>query len=152
MTHAIRKGIGILRTQKTSLFLCDMQEKFKPNIKYFNEIVANLSRVLKAASVMEIPIIATEQYPKGLGPTVPELGLAEANIQAYPKTCFSMVLPQVMEDLKSKEIYFLSGIDLDEGCDYFKNEGRFGSFTQYLSLSFYNIIGLHLFHRKEGRC
>ena len=79
MTHAIRKGIGILRTQKTSLFLCDMQEKFKPNIKYFNEIVANSSRVLKAASVMEIPIIATEQYPKGLGPTVPELGLAEAN-------------------------------------------------------------------------
>ena len=39
---------------------------------------------------MELPILATEQYPKGLGPTVPELGLVEANIKPYAKTCFSM--------------------------------------------------------------
>ena len=100
MTSGIRKGIGILRAPKTSLFLCDMQEKFRPNIKFFDEIVANSSRVLKAASVMDIPVMATEQYPKGLGPTVPELGLAEAKVKAYSKTCFSMVLPELMEDLK----------------------------------------------------
>ena len=100
MASVIRKGIGILRAPKTSLFLCDMQEKFKPNIKFFDEVVANSSRVLKAASVMDIPVLATEQYPKGLGPTVPELGLAEANIKAYPKTCFSMVIPELMEELR----------------------------------------------------
>ena len=96
----IRKSMGILQTPKTSLFLCDMQEKFRPNIKFFDEIVSNASRVLKAASVMEIPVIATEQYPKGLGPTVAELGLAEAQVKPYPKTCFSMVLPEIMKDLK----------------------------------------------------
>ena len=46
--------------------------------------------------------MATEQYPKGLGSTVPELGLAEANVKAYPKTCFSMVLPELMAALKGK--------------------------------------------------
>ena len=100
MASIIKKGIGILRAPKTSLFLCDMQEKFKPNIKFFDEVVANSSRILKAASVMDIPVLATEQYPKGLGPTVPELGLAEANIKAYPKTCFSMVIPELMEELR----------------------------------------------------
>ena len=100
MTSAITKSIGILRASRTSLFLCDMQEKFRPNIKFFDEVVANSSRVLKAASVMEIPVLATEQYPKGLGPTVPELGLIEANVKAYPKTCFSMVLPELMNELK----------------------------------------------------
>ena len=102
MGTVIRKSLGILRAPKTSLFLCDMQEKFRPNIKYFDEVVANSSRVLKAASVMEVPVMATEQYPKGLGSTVPELGLAEANIKAYPKTCFSMVLPELMAALKGK--------------------------------------------------
>ena len=100
MTSAITKSIGILRASRTSLFLCDMQEKFRPNIKFFDEVVANSSRVLKAASVMEIPVLATEQYPKGLGPTVPELGLIEANVKAYPKTCFSMVLPELMNELR----------------------------------------------------
>ena len=102
MGTVIRKSLGILRAPKTSLFLCDMQEKFRPNIKYFDEVVANSSRVLKAASLMEVPVMATEQYPKGLGSTVPELGLAEANIKAYPKTCFSMVLPELMTALKGK--------------------------------------------------
>jgi len=82
-----------------------MQEKFRPNIKFFDEVVANSSRVLKAASVMEIPVMATEQYPKGLGPTVPELGLDEAKIKAYPKTCFSMVLPELMAELKSNKLF-----------------------------------------------
>ena len=48
--------------------------------------------------------MATEQYPKGLGPTVPELGLAEANIKPYSKTCFSMAaVPDLMQELKEKK-------------------------------------------------
>ena len=105
MASIIRKSIGILRHPKTSLFLCDMQEKFRPNIKFFDEVVANSSRVLKAASVLEIPVLATEQYPKGLGPTVPELGLSEASIKAYPKTCFSMVIPELMKELRGTYFY-----------------------------------------------
>ncbi|EMP28788.1 Isochorismatase domain-containing protein 2 [Chelonia mydas] len=69
---------------KTSiLFLCDMQEKFRPNIAHFPQIVAVAARML--------------QCPQGLGPTVPELG-AEG-LKKFPKTCFSMLVPEVEQEL-----------------------------------------------------
>jgi len=37
----------------------------------------------------------------GLGPTVPELGIAEFGIVPVEKTQFSMVLPQIMDSLKN---------------------------------------------------
>nr|XP_056719736.1 isochorismatase domain-containing protein 2 [Euleptes europaea] len=83
---------------KTSiLFLCDMQEKFRPNISYFPQIVSVAARMLKVAKTLEIPTVVTEQYPKGLGPTVPELGAEE--LRKYPKTCFSMVIPEVEKEM-----------------------------------------------------
>jgi len=95
-SKVLRNGVGIIKPQQTALFLCDMQVKFKPNISYFDQVVANSSRVLNAAKIMDIPVWATEQYPKGLGPTVPELGLEEAGIKAIAKTCFSMVgVPEI---------------------------------------------------------
>ena len=40
---------------------------------------------------------------RGLGATVPELGLERFGVVAHPKTCFTMVLPQLMEELKEKQ-------------------------------------------------
>ena len=40
------------------------------------------------------------QYPKGLGNTVPELDISHA-VEVFPKTKFSMVLPEVEEKLKT---------------------------------------------------
>ncbi|XP_077169864.1 isochorismatase domain-containing protein 2 [Paroedura picta] len=83
---------------KTSiLFLCDMQEKFRPNISYFPQIVSVAARMLKVAKALEIPTVVTEQYPKGLGPTVPELGAEE--LRKYPKTCFTMLIPEVEKEM-----------------------------------------------------
>ena len=44
----------------------------------------------------------TEQYPKGLGRTVPELEIAKYGLKPYEKTCFSMVLPDLMAEMKEK--------------------------------------------------
>lgn len=82
------------------LFLCDMQEKFRPSIQYFSQIVEVSSRMLKAAKILEMPVIVTEQYPKGLGHTVPELDVT--GIKVCPKTRFSMVIPDVENQLKEK--------------------------------------------------
>uniref|UniRef100_A0A8D0DGW8 Isochorismatase domain containing 2 n=1 Tax=Salvator merianae TaxID=96440 RepID=A0A8D0DGW8_SALMN len=85
---------------KTSiLFLCDMQEKFRPNVSYFPQIVAVSARMLKVARALDIRTVVTEQYPQGLGPTVPELG-AEG-LPKYAKTCFSMVIPEVEKEMAS---------------------------------------------------
>ena len=62
---SVAKRLGLLKASTSALFLCDMQVKFAPNIAYFPQIVNNSKRVLGAAQVMELPILATEQYPKG---------------------------------------------------------------------------------------
>ena len=57
--------LGKLIPQNTCLFLCDLQEKFRNSIQYFPQIVEISGRLLKAFSLLELPVVATEQYPKG---------------------------------------------------------------------------------------
>merc|ERR1719220_1481520 len=52
---------------------------------------------------MSMPTFATEQYPKGLGPTVPEIELAKFNIVPHAKTCFTMALPELVEQMKAAQ-------------------------------------------------
>jgi len=92
--------IGKLVTQNSCLFLCDMQVKFRPTIKYFDEIVQNSNRLLRAAKILDMPVVVTEQYPKGLGKTVPELGIEEYGITPVEKTKFTMCLGPIMSKLK----------------------------------------------------
>jgi hypothetical protein len=49
---------------------------------------------LQGARILGIPVIVTEQYPKGLGSTVQEIDLTGVKL-VLPKTKFSMVLPEV---------------------------------------------------------
>ena len=113
------RSVGRFLPNSTALFLCDMQVfasplnicssirksqvKFRPSISHFDEVVSNSSRVLEAAKIMSLPCLATEQYPKGLGPTVEELGLTKHSITPFPKTCFTMIIPELMEALKAEQ-------------------------------------------------
>ncbi|KAG8569657.1 hypothetical protein GDO81_014507 [Engystomops pustulosus] len=66
----------------------------------------------QTAKILEIPVVVTEQYPKGLGPTVPELG-AEG-LKKYSKTCFSMLIPEVEKELQrtpERQSVILCGIE-----------------------------------------
>lgn len=51
------------------------------------------------ARLLDVPILLTEQYPEGLGPTVPELGAQ--GIRPVSKTCFSMV-PALQKELDGR--------------------------------------------------
>ncbi|VDM74962.1 unnamed protein product [Strongylus vulgaris] len=70
-----------LTPKNTALFVCDLQEKFRYSITY-----PSPSQLLikDGAKLLNIPIFVTEQYPKGLGHTVPELGLQD--VKKYEKT------------------------------------------------------------------
>lgn len=52
--------------KNSALFLCDMQEKFRNMISYYPQILITSARVLQAAKALDIPVVVTEQYPKGL--------------------------------------------------------------------------------------
>ncbi|XP_002735417.1 isochorismatase domain-containing protein 1-like [Saccoglossus kowalevskii] len=105
--------LGNLSIENTAIFLCDMQEKFRPHIKYFNDILTVSQRVVQASKILGIPLIVTEQYPKGLGSTVSELDVSHAK-GIYPKTKFSMVVPEVenaMKEIPNLKSVVLLGIE-----------------------------------------
>ena len=59
-----KRNLGYLDSKSTALFLCDIQERFEKSIELFDMVVSNAKRVVQASNLMNIPIIATEQYPK----------------------------------------------------------------------------------------
>lgn len=58
-----------------ALLLIDLQEKVLATLRYRELVIANAARLARAAAILAVPTLGTEQYPKGLGPTVP--GVAE---------------------------------------------------------------------------
>ncbi|KAH9500459.1 Isochorismatase domain-containing protein 2, mitochondrial [Bulinus truncatus] len=92
------RSVGKILYKNAALFVCDMQEKFRPTIQYFPQILNVAGRLLKSAESLSMPVIFTEQYPKGLGHTVPELDVKQHKV--FSKTSFSMVVPSVEAELK----------------------------------------------------
>ncbi|CAH8556440.1 unnamed protein product [Schistosoma bovis] len=86
--------VGKLLLPRTALLLCDIQEKFRPTISHFDAIVETSSRMLTAARMLGMCIVVTEMYPKGLGPTVKELGDL-SGIPIISKRSFSMLTDEV---------------------------------------------------------
>lgn len=63
----------LMTPQDTVLVVVDVQEKLMPLIAGQKRILWNLRRLLDAAEATGVKSLATEQYPQGLGPTMPEL-------------------------------------------------------------------------------
>lgn len=55
-----------LSRQTSILLLCDMQDKFRPTVKYFPQIVETSNKLLQACKLLGVPFVVTEQYPKGM--------------------------------------------------------------------------------------
>lgn len=83
----------------SALIVIDVQEKLLPAIDQKERILARATLALKGARILGVPILVTEQYPKGLGRTVPELAsLVESPIE---KVVFSScAAPGVLEKLR----------------------------------------------------
>ena len=64
---------ALLRREETGLIVVDVQEAFRPVIDRFDEVVANCGLLAEGFGVLGRPVLVSEQYPKGLGHTVPEL-------------------------------------------------------------------------------
>lgn len=69
MVRTVRR----LRAESVRFLLIDMQERLLPHIDGCDEIRNNAAKLLAAARLLDIPLFYTEQYPKGIGGTVPEL-------------------------------------------------------------------------------
>lgn len=63
----------MLSVGQTALIVVDVQTKLLPAVRQGELLTHNVLRLLKGAKLLGVPTFATQQYPKGLGPTIPEL-------------------------------------------------------------------------------
>ena len=65
----------VLNREDAVLIVVDVQERLVPAIdkELYARSLKNLKITIEAAGTLGLPILLTEQYPKGLGPTVPEV-------------------------------------------------------------------------------
>ncbi|HEX3433728.1 MAG TPA: isochorismatase family protein [Solirubrobacteraceae bacterium] len=80
--------MALLERDRAALVVVDVQEGFRP-YEVFAGVAASCAKLLAAARILDVPALVSEQYPKGLGHSAPELGLQDE--PRIEKTVFSAV-------------------------------------------------------------
>lgn len=78
--------MSLLQRDRAALVVIDVQEGFRP-YACFPQVAAACAKLLEAGRLLEIPALVSEQYPKGLGHTAPEVGAGGERM--LEKTVFS---------------------------------------------------------------
>lgn len=107
MAHPTQMSAG-----DTGLLVIDVQEKLMVKVPGADALTRNIAFLIDGANLLGIPVQATEQYPKGLGPTVPEL--AKRLPERPEKLAFSCcAVPSVMEGFRraARPKVLLAGIE-----------------------------------------
>jgi nicotinamidase-related amidase len=79
----------MLTVTDSVLLVIDVQEKLFRVMYQKEQFADNLQRLIKGIQVLEVPVLVTEQYPQGLGPTIPEIAGLLTVVKPYPKVNFS---------------------------------------------------------------
>jgi nicotinamidase-related amidase len=94
------------------LLVVDVQEKLLDRIEHRDEVIANSVRLVKMARQLRMPVWATEQYPKGLGPTT--AALAELIPDRPAKTTFHCcAVPQLLEQLYGRQVRHVTLVGIE---------------------------------------
>jgi len=78
----------LIRASDSALVVIDMQERLVPAMIAPARTIKNTRTLLTVARELDIPTLLTEQYPQGLGPTVPDIRSA-TDAPVFPKMHFS---------------------------------------------------------------
>ena len=99
------QNITLLSSADTVLVVIDVQERLIAAMKKGPLVVWNTRRLIDGAKLFDAPVIVTEQYPQGLGPTVPELiAVLPENVPVFEKKTYSACLvPEFVDALRNGE-------------------------------------------------
>ncbi len=89
---------NLLAADKAFLLVVDVQAAFEGHIGGMGRIVERAKILIEAAKLLDVPIIVTEQYPKGLGRTVQQLQEVLGQIKCYDKVTFSCCQDEAIKD------------------------------------------------------
>lgn len=96
------------------LLIIDIQEKLSSVMKYEDQVIDNTLILLEASKLMDMPVIVTEQYPKGIGPTVNKIKeKIDGNVEIFEKTSFTGYTTEVILALEKtgKEKIIITGME-----------------------------------------
>jgi nicotinamidase-related amidase len=103
-----------LSAENTVLVLIDIQERLFPVMSAKEKLLQNIVKLIQGAKALEIPVILNEQYPKGLGPTIPEIKRLLSDVKPIEKISFSCcdneAFGKALESLKRKQV-LVAGIE-----------------------------------------
>jgi len=100
---------NLLTHGQTALVVIDVQEAFRSVIPEFATVASRISTAVRGCQVLGVPVLVTEQYPKGLGPTAEEISFVlPDDHSAFEKTAFSscgaVSFVAKLEELGAKQI------------------------------------------------
>lgn len=96
------------------LLIVDIQERLLPQINESQNLVKNTLALIECCKILNVPILITEQYPEGIGPTVSALASALDRFPKISKRTFSCCRePQFRKALKEsgKKQIIIAGIE-----------------------------------------
>ena len=99
--------MGLLERDRAALVVVDVQEGFR-SYATFTAVAGACAKLVQAVRILALPTLVSEQYPKGLGPSAPELGLQDE--PRIEKTVFSAARAEGF-DLGGAEQALVCGIE-----------------------------------------
>jgi nicotinamidase-related amidase len=97
-----------------ALVIVDVQERLAAVMDQRRKVIGNCRRLIEGAKILGLPVVVTEQYPKGLGPTEEELRGALPAYDPIEKISFSCCgEPKFMESVSAlgREKIILAGME-----------------------------------------
>jgi nicotinamidase-related amidase len=101
------------RRESAALLIVDVQERLcaamRPDV--LARLLNRVTAAIGGAKALGIPVIVTEQYPKGLGHTLPALKPHLDGVQPVEKIEFSALVPLVREQLTGRPQVLVTGME-----------------------------------------
>ena len=91
-----------LDVEKALLLVIDIQEKLVTAMAYGDQVIAKTRIMMETAAHLGMPMVVTEQYPKGLGATVADLEPWLEHAETFEKMTFSGFTEEVVDGLRVK--------------------------------------------------
>jgi len=101
---------GLLDRGRAVLVVIDVQEAFRKAVPAFAHVAARTAILVQGAATLGVPVLVTEQYPRGLGDTVPEVADHLGATPRLPKTVFSAARAEGF-DLGGRDQALVCGIE-----------------------------------------
>jgi len=103
-----------LSKDNAALVIIDIQDRLATAMKVREDVIKNCLHLIELAKILNIPVVLTEQYPKGLGPTVSEIKEQLPSYQPIEKLTFSCCEePNFLNEIKklNKKSIILTGME-----------------------------------------